>query len=108
MYNEMAQQQRQPAPEETLGNLLLALNRQTTVQCNSPRPIQRILLFGREVHRIEQPVRCVHVAYGAAYISHNGRDFVLSQGESITLDKTNDFALVSTVRREPLIVELYA
>jgi hypothetical protein len=72
------------------------------------RLTQRILLFSRELYRVPSCYRRLLARQGIAHISHGGRDLILMPGESVTLAQIPDVALVSPLRGEALVLELFA
>ncbi len=70
--------------------------------------MQRIFLYPSELYRIPPIYRQVRARQGTAYISQSGKDFVVLTNERITLEKSTDVALVSPLRSEILILELFA
>ena len=67
----------------------------------------RIFLHTNELYRVPTTYRQVRTSRGVAHISHAGRDFVLQAGESATLARTTDVALVSPLHSETLVLELF-
>lgn len=73
----------------------------------TPRPLLRLALYPGEVYRFEAAGRGVRVRAGQAWVTHAGKDILLSGGEQAWLPSPKqDFALISTTGREPLIVEV--
>ncbi len=68
---------------------------------------QRIFLYANELYRVPSSYRQARTQQGIAYISQNGRDFVVLTGECVNLDQGADVVLVSPLRKESLILELF-
>lgn len=68
---------------------------------------QRIFLYANELYRIPSAYRHARTQQGIAYISQGGHDFVVPTGEGINLDRDSDVVLVSPLRKESLILELF-
>jgi len=77
-------------------------------QRNGLRLMQRICLYPNELYRLPPHYRQVRASQGIAYISQGGKDFVVPTDEELTLERTDDVALVSPLRSEALILELFA
>jgi hypothetical protein len=71
------------------------------------RPVQRILLHPNELYRVPPSYRQVSARRGIAHISHGGKDFVVQTGESLSFEGDDDIALVSPLRSESLVLELF-
>lgn len=86
------------------------------------RPSQRILLYAGEVMRLPSVYQRVRVAAGVAYMTQGGRDMIVATGESLELHQShertfhgpliissniNDNVLVSPLRNDPLVLELF-
>lgn len=69
---------------------------------------QRIFLYPSELYRIPPIYRQIRADQGTAYISQGGKDFVVSTNEWVKLERSTDVALVSPLRSEILILELFA
>ncbi|MBX3012209.1 MAG: hypothetical protein KF832_11915 [Caldilineaceae bacterium] len=83
-----------------------------TALASSPRHCgsqltQRILLYPNELYRVPSSYRQVRTAQGVAHISHHGRDFVVHPGEWLCLERSTDVALVSPLRSEAVVLELF-
>ena len=55
----------------------------------------RIVLLPGELLRVPKARRSIRVVSGAAWISHNGRDYEVNAGEVLPLARTRHAALVS-------------
>lgn len=71
------------------------------------QPTQRIFLYPNELYRVPPSYRQVRARHGVAHLSHHGRDFIIHTGESLTLDRAADVALVSPLFSETLVLELF-
>lgn len=89
----------------------LALITPATTQCGHARqgahPAQRVFLYANELYRVPATYRHVHARQGVAHISQAGRDYVVSSGDCVTLQRGADMALVSPLQSDALILELY-
>ncbi len=68
----------------------------------------RLLLYPSETYRVPRSCHAVHVRTGIAWLTHDGRDIVLGEGESVELDGKRDAAVVSSVSGVPLVLEVLA
>lgn len=66
----------------------------------------RLLLYPAETYRVPRSCHAVHVQTGLAWLTHDGRDIVLGEGESVELDGKRDIAVVSSVSKVPLVLEV--
>jgi len=71
------------------------------------RLTQRIFLYPNELYRVPSTYRQVRTRNGIAHISHGGRDLIVQPGECVSLDHVTDAALVSPLRGETLVLELF-
>lgn len=69
--------------------------------------LQRILLYPGELYRIPACYRCLRVIAGTALVTQVARDFVLAPGHETLLDVRGDDALVSSMRNQQAVVEIY-
>jgi hypothetical protein len=65
----------------------------------------RIVLLPGELLRVPKARRSLRVISGAAWVSHNGRDYELGAGEALPLDRTRHEALISA-EGQPLFLEI--
>ena len=66
-----------------------------------------ICVQGRETHMLEARSQIVRVISGAAWISFDGRDFVVEAGQAIQLQPGGDnTAAICGLRRRPVIFEV--
>ncbi len=68
---------------------------------------QRIFLYADELYCVPPGYRCARTHQGIAHISHGGKDFIVQSGEWINLDRKAGVALVSALRGESLVLELF-
>lgn len=71
------------------------------------RLAQRIFLYANELYRVPAAYRHVRTQQGTAYISHGGHDFIVPSGECVDLKGGADAILVSPLRGESLVLELF-
>jgi hypothetical protein len=65
----------------------------------------RLILYKGEVFRLPASFKEVQVLSGLAWLTINGKDILLEQGQKIALSSKEDFALVSAMRDMPLVLE---
>ena len=87
--------------------LVASSDTQRASQGQGAQLAQRIFLYANELYRVPSSYRQARTQQGVAYISQGGRDFVVPTGESITLARGTDVVLVSPLRGESLILELF-
>ena len=68
----------------------------------------RLVLYEREVYRLPRSCPGIRVVDGEAWVSFAGKDTVLQCGEELQLKSGRDFAVVSTVGRSVLVLEVLA
>jgi hypothetical protein len=68
--------------------------------------IQPITLYPGDLYRLPPSYQQVRIVRGLAHISRDGKDFILQSGELIRFEGRRDFALVSPLRDESLVIEL--
>ncbi|MEZ4870048.1 MAG: hypothetical protein R3C14_52455 [Caldilineaceae bacterium] len=68
---------------------------------------QRVFLYPNELYRVPPTYRQVRARHGIAHIAQNGRDFVVLPGECVSLAQSADAALVSPLRGQALVLELF-
>lgn len=66
----------------------------------------RLVLYKNEVFRLPQTCREVRVVTGTVWVTLNGKDIMLGQGERLSIGSGTDFALVSALRG-PVILEVW-
>lgn len=86
---------------------LISSNGQQTSGTDQGVLAHRIFLHANELYRVPATYRQVRTSRGIAHISHGGKDFVLQAGESTTLARTADVALISPLHSETLVLELF-
>ncbi len=76
-------------------------------RARSARRVVRIALYAGELLRVPRGLRRLHVISGTAWVSTEGRDVVASSGQCVSLPGCRSCALVSGLRGEPLLFELW-
>ncbi len=85
---------------------LISANR-LAVPTQPPAIAQRLVLYGGELYRVPATYRALLVKTGTAYITQAGHDRIVQSGESLQLDSAADVALVSAMRSEQVVLELF-
>lgn len=68
---------------------------------------QRLVLYAGELYRVPTSYRALLVQTGTAYITQAGHDRILQSGQALQLDSAADVALVSAMRSEQVVLELF-
>lgn len=68
---------------------------------------QRLVLYGGELYRVPAAYSTLRIKTGTAYITQAGLDRILQAGQALQLDGTADVALVSPLRSEQVVLELF-
>lgn len=68
---------------------------------------QRLILYRNELYRVPAGYRLLHIKAGTAYVTQAGKDHILGSGQEIQLDSATDMALVSALKGEQVILELF-
>jgi hypothetical protein len=68
---------------------------------------QRLLLYRGELYRVPPCYERLRVVEGVAFVTQAARDRILPPGHEMALEHHADVALVSPLRGDRLIVELY-
>jgi hypothetical protein len=68
---------------------------------------QRVVLYKNELYRVPATYHKVRVVTGTALVTQAARDFVLSSGNEALLERNGDVALISSLRCEQVILEVY-
>jgi hypothetical protein len=76
-------------------------------ELDSAELLLRLVLYNGELYRLPRACKGVRVISGYAWITSSGQDITLTQGEHISFSSDNDFVLVSTLRQEPLVFEIW-
>lgn len=71
------------------------------------RASQRLVLYADELYRVPTDYAAMRVVAGAALVTHAARDLILSAGSEAALQQGKDAALVSPLRGETVVIELY-
>lgn len=87
--------------------LVATSSAQHSCQEQGGRLAQRIFLYANELYRVPAAYRHVRTQQGTAYISHGGHDFIVPSGECVDLKRGTDAILVSPLRSESLVLELF-
>ncbi len=74
-------------------------------QPGSPR--QRLFLYPHELYRVPASYRRLRVVAGMALVTQAARDLVVGAGDMAALATGRDVALVSPLRNQNLVLELY-
>jgi hypothetical protein len=77
------------------------------VAAKGSRPVLRIALLPGELLRIPRARTHMHVLSGTAWISESGRDVVADRGTCVGLSRSRHPVLVSGVRTQPLLFEIW-
>jgi hypothetical protein len=80
---------------------------QTRRFAQGSRLAHRILLHPDELYRVPPSYSQVRTVCGIAYISQDGQDWIVPPGEAHRFAGTKDVALVSPLRGEALVIELF-
>ena len=72
-----------------------------------PQVSQRLLLYRNELYRVPASYHKVRVITGTAFITQSAHDFILGPGHEASLQHSGDVALLSPLRNDPLVVELF-
>jgi hypothetical protein len=72
-----------------------------------PAILQRILLYPDELYRVPDGYCKLRVVAGTALMTQAARDLILAPGHEASLDRGRDCALISPLRSNHLIVELF-
>ena len=65
----------------------------------------RLILYKDEVCRLPTTFKEIRVLSGLAWLTINGKDIMLGQGQKIALSSKEGFALVSAMCNTPLVLE---
>ena len=68
---------------------------------------QRVVIYPDELYRVPASYRQVRVVAGTAYVTQAAQDRVVGAGHEVTLERRGDFALVSPLRSQQVVVELF-
>jgi hypothetical protein len=71
----------------------------------SPRMV-RVMLMGQEILPIPAGIRRLRVRSGRAWVTVDGQDLTLIRGQEVGLGSRAGKAVVSTLGRMPVVVEL--
>jgi len=68
--------------------------------------LMRVMLTRRETLRVRPGYRGLRVRTGHAWVTLAGRDLTLGRGQELALDSKDGPAVVSTLGRMPVVIEL--
>ncbi len=68
--------------------------------------LMRVMLTRRETLRVRAGYRGLRVRTGCAWVTLAGRDLTLQRGQELALDSKDGPAVVSTLGRMPVVIEL--
>jgi hypothetical protein len=77
------------------------------LQGEQPVLKQRLLLYSDELYRVPADCQQLRVTEGVAFVTQAAQDMILSPGQEVALQSSFDHALVSVVRGDHVVVELY-
>ena len=66
---------------------------------------RRIRVTEDEARLLPQDARAIRVFSGGAWVSHRGQDFVLREGQTLSLCDDHDGAVVTSIGRQPVVLE---
>jgi hypothetical protein len=70
-------------------------------------PRQRLFLYPHELYRVPDSYRQLRVVTGTALVTQAARDLILGAGQTAALESGQDVALISALRDQSLVLELY-
>jgi len=74
---------------------------------NCTKLLLRLVLYKDEVLRLPEDCKEIRVLSGNAWLTVNGKDITLTQGERESITPYKDTVLVSTLRDIPLVFEAW-
>lgn len=74
---------------------------------NCGKLLLRLILYKDEVLRLPESCKEIRVLSGIAWLTINGKDITLGQGEKRLITPHKDTVLVSTLRDTPLVFEAW-
>ena len=69
------------------------------------RASRRIRVTEDEARLLPQGAHTIRVFSGGAWVSHQGQDFVLREGQILSLRDDDNGAVVTSVGRQPVVLE---
>jgi hypothetical protein len=73
----------------------------------SYQPTQRLVLYPDELYRVPATYQKLRVVTGTAFVTQAARDLIAGPGREISLERKGGVALISPLRTDALVVELY-
>lgn len=67
----------------------------------------RLVLYKGEVLRLPEDCKEIRVLSGNAWVTINGKDITVAQGEKRLISPHEDMVLISTLRNTPLVFEAW-
>ena len=83
-----------------LGNL-------TKSHLNCAKLLLRLVLYKDELFRLPEDCTEVRVLSGNAWLTINGKDITLAQGDKRSINPHKEIVLISTLRNTPLVFEAW-
>ena len=74
---------------------------------NCAKLLLRFMLYKNEVLRLSEECKEIRVLSGNAWLTINGEDITLIQGEKRLITPNKDMVLISTLRDTPLVFEAW-
>lgn len=65
-----------------------------------------LIVARKQPYRLAETVRAVRVLSGCAWLTVKGRDIIVPQGEMVVLDGADGGAIISSVNKQPVMLEL--
>lgn len=76
-------------------------------QLNCTKLLLRLVLYKDEVLRLPEGCKEIRILSGNAWVTINGEDITIFQGEKRAITPHKDMVLVSTLRDTPLVFEAW-
>jgi len=73
---------------------------------NEGAPSLRLTLLYGEAFRLPRPSRRLHVVAGSAWVSADGKDYIVGRGESFQIPRSSYCAVISATGGEALFFEV--
>ncbi len=68
----------------------------------------RVILYENEVYRLSRSSSGVRVREGVAWVSFAGNDLIMHSGDELQIPPGRDFAVISSLSRTALVLEVLA